>query len=211
MTRTALAALEAFLRERLIHPLPGVDAHLRLAPKPKRPGWRPGVIPENARRAAALILLYPDVDGRVCLPLTVRHKTLPHHPGQISLPGGRINAGEAPLAAALREAREEIGIDPETVRITGALTPFFVLVSNFVIEPFVGISDTRPDFQLDAREVETLIEVPLDELRDPSCVKWGQRTREGFLVDFPYFDVAGQHVWGATAMILAELIASLDD
>jgi 8-oxo-dGTP pyrophosphatase MutT (NUDIX family) len=209
VTRNALGDLEKFLRERLIHPLPGVDAHLRLAPKPKRPGWKPGVIPDDARRAAALILLYP-IDDRVHLPLTVRHRTLPHHPGQISLPGGRINAGEAPLTAALREAREEIGVDPTDVRVVGALTPFFILVSNFVIEPFIGISDTRPDFQLDAREVETLIEVPLDELRDPSRVKWGQRTREGFLVDFPYFDVAGQQVWGATAMILAELIA-LDD
>jgi len=208
VTPTTLADLEALLRERLTQPLPGVDAHLRLAPKPKRAGWQPGVIPDDARRAAALVLLYP-IDGHIHLPLTVRHKTLPIHPGQISLPGGRINAGEAPLAAALREAREEIGVDPSHVRVVGPLTPFFVMISNFVIEPFIGVSDTRPNFQLDPREVETLIEVRLDELRDPSRVKWGQRTREGFLVDFPYFDLAGQQVWGATAMILSELIALL--
>src|SRR5262249_1440978 len=153
--------------------------HRRLTPKPPRPGWRPGVVPDTARLAAALALVYPR-DDRAHVALTIRHSTLPHHPGQISLPGGRIDAGETPGAAALRETHEEIGVPPSSVRIVGALTPLFVLVSNFVIHPFAGVTDRRPAFAPAAAEVESVIEVPLDELADASRLKWGTRTREGF-------------------------------
>jgi len=200
----------ARLRARLAAPLPGVDAHRRMMPTPPRAKWTPGAIPDTARPAAALALLYP-IDGRLVVPLTVRRRDLPHHPGQISLPGGRVDAGESLEAAALREAREEIGLDPHAVHVAGSLSPFFVFVSNFVIHPFVAIAGRRPAFHIEAREVEALIEVPLADLADSSRIKWGTRTREGYLVDYPYIELDGRQLWGATAMILSELVAVLGE
>ncbi len=196
-------ALEAFLRARLAAPLPGPSAQLRFAPRPVREGWEPHLDPPGARQAAALLLLYPGTDGAV-IPLTVRHDALPHHAGQISLPGGRIDPGEAPARAALREAAEETGLDPDAVRVVGALSSLWVVVSNHVVRPFVGVTDRRPEFRLAPREVAGLVEAPLDVLRDPQRVGWTERPREGVVVRYPYFDVGGQHVWGATAMILSE-------
>ncbi len=137
-------------------------------------------------------------------PLTLRHSDLPHHAGQVSLPGGAIDPGEGPDAAALREADEELGISTTDVRVLGALSTLWVVVSNFVVHPFVGIADRAPDFRVDPREVDALLEVPLAHLRDASRLAWTRRERDGVVVDYPCFDVAGHHVWGATAMMLGE-------
>ena len=204
------ADLESFLRTRLSTPLPGPTAQLRFAPQPTRKGWEPHLTPDTARDAAALLLWYPGTDGSAHMPLTVRHDDLPHHPGQISLPGGRVNPGEAPDQAALREASEEIGLDPSGVRLLGPLSSLWVVVSNHVLRPYVGVSDRRPDFLLAPREVSALVEVPLDALRDPANVQWTERVRDGLVVRYPQFHVAGHEVWGATAMILAEFSALFD-
>ena len=203
---TDLAELETFLSRRLAEPLPGADAQIRFAPNPRRKGWAPELTPDHARRAAALILIYPGVDGP-SFPLTRRHDDLPHHPGQISLPGGAIDPGETPVNAALREAREEIGVPPETVRILGQLSSLWVVVSGYLLYPFVGISDTRPDFQPYIREVADLIEAPLSHLLDPSRRGHDTRVRDGILIEYPHFDVAGHQVWGATGMVLSEFVA----
>jgi 8-oxo-dGTP pyrophosphatase MutT (NUDIX family) len=210
------------LAARLKRPLPGADAQLkmspafaasaasaRLTPATARPLLKDA--PENVKHAAALILLYPSESG-FCLPLTVRRPDLLHHPGQISLPGGGLDHGELPEAAALREAEEEIGVDPLTVRVLGSLTPLYVIVSGFVVTPFVGVVEERPNFQPEAREVAEILEVPLEDLRDPDRRMWGNRTREGYLIDFPYFAVGPDRkhqVWGATAMMLAEFVELL--
>jgi 8-oxo-dGTP pyrophosphatase MutT (NUDIX family) len=201
--------LESFLRERLAHPLPGPDAQLRFAPHPRRRSWRPDQEPEGARHAAALILLYPGAEGP-SFPLTVRRHDLPVHAGQVSLPGGGIDPGEAPGAAALREAHEELGIDPGAVRLIGPLSPLWVIVSNFVVRPFVGVTDARPAFCAAPREVAELVETPLSAIRDPARVVWTSRMRDGVRVHYPYFDFGGHHVWGATAMMLSELASILD-
>lgn len=201
----------ADLERRLKGPLPGDVAHARFSPRPPRGGSFARVAPDNARQAAALILLYPSGASAYSLPLTVRHADLPDHAGQISLPGGRIDVGETAEAAALREAHEEIGVDPASVRILGSLTPLYVMVSRFVITPFIGVVDARPDFQPAEREVAELLEVPLSQLRDPGLLKWGTRTREGYVVDFPYLKIGDHQVWGATAMILGELLTILDE
>jgi len=205
-----LTSIEAFLQRRLNDPLPGPNAQRRFAPRPPHKGWAPDLVPDTARRAAALILLYPGAAGPT-LPLTMRRHDLPHHPGQISLPGGAMDEGEAPVDAALREAHEEIGIERDSVRIVGALSSFFVIVSNFVVYPFIGIMDTRPIFRPEAREVAEVLEAPVQELLDRSRAGWDKRPRENIIVDLPYLTTGSHIVWGATAMILGEFGALFDE
>ena len=114
----ALDELETILRERLSGTLPGLQAQLRFMPKPPRTGWKPGDFPADARRAAGLLLVYPGSHGP-SVPLTVRASGLRRHAGQISLPGGATDPGETLAQAALREAHEEIGVDPARVRVLG--------------------------------------------------------------------------------------------
>lgn len=198
------------LEARLKAPLPGADAQLAMSPR--QPGTRPLArkAPSSARQAAALILLVPGARATdYNIILTVRRHDLVHHPGQISLPGGGIDVGETAEAAALREADEEIGVDPATIRVLGSLTPLYVIVSGFVVTPFVGVVAERPRFRAQEREVAEILEVPLTELSDPARRLWGTRTREGYLIDFPYFSIGappGHQVWGATAMMLAEFV-----
>jgi 8-oxo-dGTP pyrophosphatase MutT (NUDIX family) len=201
-----LAELEGFLAARLAQPLPGKEAQHRFAPKPLHKGWRADARPEGARHAAALLLIYPGPLGWT-VPLTVRHSDLPHHPGQISFPGGRVGANETAAQAALRETFEEIGVRPERVRMVGPLSTLWIVVSNHLLEPFVGITATRPDFDLAPSEVEALVEVPLSDIRDMTRVKSEVRVRDSIDVTYPFFDLGGHKVWGATAMVLGEFAA----
>ncbi len=201
----SLPDLESFLRERLAAPLPGPEAQLRFAPTPRRKGWSPDLTPADARPAAALILLYPG-DSGPAIPLTLRRDDLPTHPGQVSLPGGAIDPGEAAVDAALRETWEEIGVPADRIRVIGALSSLWVVVSGYLLYPFVGVADARPDFQPHVREVARVIEAPVAELLDPERRGRAQRTRDGILIDYPHFSVSGHEVWGATGMVLSEFV-----
>ena len=205
---TSLAEMESLLRERLAGTLPGLEAQLRFMPTPPRTGWKPGEFPSDARIAAGLLLLYPGERG-ASIALTVRASGLRRHAGQVSLPGGATDPGETLAQAALREAHEEIGVDPAHVRVLGELTPVHVLVSGFTLHPIVGITHERPSFTPAAHEVEEVIEVSVDDLQDASRIRQGTRTREGLAIEYPYFDLMGHQVWGATAMILGEFICVL--
>jgi 8-oxo-dGTP pyrophosphatase MutT (NUDIX family) len=142
--------------------------------------------------------------------LTVRRDDLPQHPGQISLPGGAMDQGETPADAALREAHEEIGIAPDSVRIIGALSSFFVIVSNFVVYPFIGVMDTKPVFTPEVREVAEVLEAPVKDLLDRGRAGWDRRPRANIMVDLPFLQTGAHIVWGATAMILGEFGALFD-
>ena len=201
-----LKELERTLRVRLAETLPGVEAQMRFAPAPARSGWKAGHFPDDARIAAALLLVYPGADG-AAVPLTVRASGLTRHAGQISLPGGAADPGETLAETALREASEEIGIDPARVQILGELTPVHVLVSGFTLHPVVGVSHGRPAFQASPGEVDEILEVSLADLQDASRIRRGTRLREGMAIEYPYFDLRGHQVWGATAMVLGEFIS----
>ena len=201
----------AKLREALSAPLPGLDAQLRMAPSP-RLNWDPLKFPEGAHDGAALLLVYPH-DDTVTVALTVRGSGLRNHTGQVSLPGGRVEAGESFEQAALREAQEEIGVDPAAVEILGRLTPLHIPVSGFILHPVVGFTSMRPAFQRAEWEVARIVEAPVSLLSDPSVVKREMRTRtakgQTIDVDVPYYDIDGEKVWGATAMVLSEFCAIL--
>jgi 8-oxo-dGTP pyrophosphatase MutT (NUDIX family) len=200
-----LKDLERTLRVKLAETLPGVEVQMRFAPAPLRKAWKDGQLPEDARIAAALLLVYAGPEGPA-VPLTVRASGLTRHAGQISLPGGAADEGETLAQTALREAHEEIGVDPDSVRVLGELTPVHVLVSGFTLHPIVGVTHKRPVFQAAAVEVQEILEVSLDHLRDASRIRRGTRIREGVAVEYPYFDLLGHQVWGATAMVLGEFV-----
>jgi 8-oxo-dGTP pyrophosphatase MutT (NUDIX family) len=187
--------------------LPGLDAQRRMAPVPRH-GWTPGLLPDDARPAAALLALYPDAAGAGFL-LTKRSSELPKHRGQVSLPGGAVDPGESLAQAALREAHEEIGITPGTVDLLGMLTPVHIPVSGFVMHPVVGCLRARPLTVAAPGEVSRVIEVPVVELLDPGRHRTVVSVRDGIEFEMPYFDLDGEQVWGATAMVLSEFAAVL--
>ncbi|MSO29370.1 MAG: CoA pyrophosphatase [Acidobacteria bacterium] len=206
-----MAALPDALRRALAGPLPGLDAQLRMAPR-----FRPQPADlelDNLRSAAALLLVYPH-NGSWYVPVTVRGSGLRHHTGQVSLPGGRIDPGESVEEGALREAQEEVAIDPASVEVLRQLTPLSIAVSGHLLHPVLGLALQRPAFRVAEPEVERLIEVPVARLQDPNVVQWEQRTRSlppHDLMDVPYFDVEDVRIWGATAMVLAEFLALLGE
>jgi len=199
------------LRLRMAQPLPGLDAQLRMAPNP-RLGWDPLEFPDGARNGAALVLVYPH-DDTLQIALTVRGSGLRNHTGQVSFPGGRVDEGESFEAAALREAAEEIGVDPHAVELLGRLTPLPIPVSGYLLHPVVGFTSMRPAFQRAEWEVARIIEARVTVFADASVIKREIRTRvakgQTIEVDVPFYDIDGEKVWGATAMVLAEFCAIL--
>lgn len=191
---------------RALH-LPDFDpfaAQLKMAPQP-RP-LRPAEAPGTPKLAGVLVLLYPSPDnGDLHFALMRRTEYKGVHSGQISLPGGKHEAGETFEQTALRETCEELGVCEE-IDVIGALTPLYIPPSDFEVHPIVGISAARPVWSPDATEVAEVIEVPLDMLFDDSI-----KAQEDRIVraDWPplrvhYYQISGHKVWGATAVMLSE-------
>lgn len=198
--------LERRIARRLTEHLPGAEAQSLMAPRP-RTGWVAGRVPSDCRRGAGLLLLYPGRHGEPYLVLTVRDSRLPQHAGQVSLPGGAVEPGETIAAAALREAREEVGAVPDRLRVLGELSPLHIPVSGFVLHPVVAVTDHGAELSPEDGEVARILEVPFRDLEDPARLAVETRTHEGERFRVPFFRVEGEKVWGATAMILAELLS----
>jgi 8-oxo-dGTP pyrophosphatase MutT (NUDIX family) len=129
------------------------------------------------------------------------------HGGQISFPGGKKESGDKDvIQTALREANEETGIDPEEVSIIGSLTTLFIPVSNMIVTPVTAWMDKKPVFNWLSDEVVFLIDADLKRLLDPSIVKTKPFYIRGEMLDIKYFDYEDHTIWGATAMILHELL-----
>ena len=171
---------------------------------------RPIDVGPNARPAAVLVALF-EVDGDTHVILTKRPETMPSHQGEIAFPGGKHDpAIDATLAdTALREAHEEVDLDPATVEIVAQLEPIGTVASQFVITPFVGFLTERPMLVPHEREVESVFDVSLAELLADETHRseiWPTRDLE---LNIHFYELTGETVWGATARILTNLLVLL--
>lgn len=172
------------------------------------PQPRPAAPPEGteARRGVVMALLYPRGDELV-LALTQRTSHLGSHAGQISLPGGRVDPDDpTPWHTAVRETREEIGVDLSTVPPWAALEEIYVAASNFLVTGYVAYQPRRPTFNLSAAEVAALLEVPLAALLAEDTFVIGEREYQGRVVLEGYFQYQEHRIWGATAVLLDQLL-----
>lgn len=199
-----LVELVGKLEQRLKLPLPGPEAHepLRAVPagliKPKFEHKTP------PKPGGVLILLYQE-EGIIKFPLTKRPDYLGTHGGQISLPGGKAEPDEDIITTALREGEEEIGVARSSIKVIGQLSEFFVIPSNFMVTPVIGYLEDRPQFYPDPKEVVRVIEGSLDHLIRSDAVQTKEiMAAKIYPMVAPHFEIEGEVVWGATAMILNE-------
>lgn len=158
------------------------------------------------RRAAVLLPLCQE-RGETRVLFTRRTDTVEHHKGQISLPGGREDAGDSGLlATALRETEEELGIPPDRIEILGALDDAYTVVSGFVITPYVGVLPHPIPLRISPHEIAEVLTVPLSTFRDPSRVRVEEREREGERIQVYFYHHGRHEIWGATGRIMKNFI-----
>lgn len=197
------------IAERLSRPLPGRAAQARFEPELSF-SRHFGPPPPDARPAAVIALLYPH-EGEWHLPLTVRPTSMQTHAGQISFPGGGVEPGESTETAVLRELAEELGFATDHVRLLGQLTPLYLYNSNYHVTAWLAVVDERPTFVPDSHEVAELLEVPLSQLVDRRQHGVTARRARGIGVRVPHIAFGRHRIWGATSMILGELIAIVEE
>ncbi len=186
--------------------LPDFDitsAQSKMLPRPR--GTRLPEVSGETRQGGVLVLLYLK-DGRTHLVLTRRRDDLNVHAGQISFPGGRREDGETLQETALREAREEIGIEQANLEILGHLECLYIPPTDYEVYPTVAWHDSAPIFKRQVDEVAEIMEVPLAHLLDPANRLEELWELRGYEVQVPFFLVGRHKVWGATAMMLSEFL-----
>jgi 8-oxo-dGTP pyrophosphatase MutT (NUDIX family) len=194
------------LKTEILKGLPGTEVQWQMASSDRMLRNFPRIPGKDARIAAVLILLYPE-NGTVHTVLIQRHDYVGVHGGQISLPGGKKEpSDENVIQTAIREAQEETGVDPSSIIVIGTLTPLFIPVSNMIVTPVVGWTKNKPVFNHQPEEVAFLIDADVKRLLDPTIVKTKPFEIRGELLDVKYFDYNGNVIWGATAMIIHELL-----
>lgn len=197
------------LKEKLSKPLPGNAAHLIMAPQHRAQEIiNNQTIPQNAKKSAVMMLFFRDEDVLNMIVIRRSHY-VGIHSGQIAFPGGRYEEEDKNVkTTALREIEEEIGIPESKIEIIGRLTDIYVPPSNFLISIFVGYLAHKPEYTIEEHEVDEVIEIPFSDFFKPDVIK---------LKDFyigslkaatkaPYFDVTNAEIWGASAMVISELL-----
>jgi 8-oxo-dGTP pyrophosphatase MutT (NUDIX family) len=186
--------------------LPGTDVQWVMASPDRMRDNFPKIAGPDAREAGVLIMLYP-YHGSVHTIFMQRPDYSGFHGGQISFPGGKKESSdENIIRTALREAQEETGLEISLVKTAGTLTPLFIPVSNMLVTAVAACIDSKPHFRPDPREVLFLIEADLNQLLNPAIVKTKSLEIRGEAYNIKYFDYMDHVIWGATAMMLNELL-----
>jgi|AntRauTorckE6833_2_1112554.scaffolds.fasta_scaffold00592_5 8-oxo-dGTP pyrophosphatase MutT (NUDIX family) len=184
--------------------LPGEEAHRLLEPSTRK-NFR-SQPRRNARHSSVLILIYPR-ENKLRTITILRPQYDGVHSGQISFPGGQYEKEDYTLLeTALRETREEIGVDVKEEQVAGKLTDIYIPPSNFLVTPYVALIKEVPQMKKDSFEVEKLIEVDLENIIRPDAILRRNIHLEKYgNIHVPCFIVDDQIIWGATAMIISEL------
>ncbi len=190
------------LQKKLEEPLPGATSHEKMAVK----GRNPRFFNKKPAKGSVLIILFPEKKDLSVILIKRADYSGPHS-NQVSFPGGKMEEKDKePVHTALREAYEETGIPHQKIEVLGRLTPLYIPVSNFTVNPFVGFVDHKPAFSPDPREVQYIITVSLSELLKEETVCKNKIELPGLKTDAPGYKIKREHVWGATAMIMAEFL-----
>jgi 8-oxo-dGTP pyrophosphatase MutT (NUDIX family) len=207
------ALVESLQRRLLLGNLPGEAAHFRMAHPVRKAEVSPD--PVTTRDAAVMIILFekgPD-DWHVLFIRRAAIHDQDKHAGQIAFPGGKKDKTDRDLMyTALRETEEEVAINIAALDVLGQLTPLYITVSKFLVHPFVAWSSVMPKYNRHEAEVEEILELPLTAFRDPEVLQEMRiRIHPGIILNHvPSYHIDGHTIWGATAMIMSELLALLD-
>ncbi|MCE5332786.1 MAG: CoA pyrophosphatase [Bacteroidales bacterium] len=202
------------IKKKLLQPLPGLSSHLKMAP-----ASRAGEIARfngnlrNARKSAVMILLFHE-DERLKVILIRRSFYVGIHAGQIAFPGGRYEESDADIKhTALREIYEEVGIPAEKIEVIGRLSDIYVPPSNFLISVFVGYLNEKPRYKADEREVAEIIEIDMDDFFREDVIQEKEFVVPSakISVNALYYKVGNVDLWGASAMVMAELLDVLSE
>ena len=207
------ADLETSLKKAVAQPLVGWrEVYESFSPVDLRTGERRPRVPEpgdECRRAAVLVPIVLTPEGARIV-YTLRTGELRDHAGQVSFPGGSPEReDESLLATALREAAEEVNLEPDLVEVIGELEEMYIPPSRFLVRPFVGLLSREAELVLAPEEVEAIFSVSLEELMSPKSFHKVVRERDGRPYEVPVFAVQGHEIWGATAAMTAGLLARL--
>jgi 8-oxo-dGTP pyrophosphatase MutT (NUDIX family) len=208
-----LSILAEQIKARAAVKLPGVDAHKAMLPEGR-------MLPNdylnkitNYKQSAVFALLFEE-EQSINLLLTQRHQYEGKHSGQISFPGGKKEDLDADLLqTAFRETFEEVGITEQNIELISALSPLYIPVSNFFVQPYLGFAQSLQELSINEREVKSIIKLPIQDLNNPALLKIKKiEASSGLFLTVPAFEVGDHVIWGATAMMLreiAELIKTL--
>ncbi|MEC3908286.1 CoA pyrophosphatase [Tamlana sp. 2201CG12-4] len=189
-------------------PLPAETSHYKMVPP-----FRKALLKqqekaiEKAKHAGVLALFFPDDVQQTKFVLILRKTYKGVHSAQVAFPGGKLEEQDKSLeATALRETFEEVGVLEKDVQVIRQLSQVYIPPSNFYVQPFMGVVENTPQFVKQDNEVETIIEVDLDDfLSDDYLINKRVKTSYSVEVEVPAFKLNGHVVWGATAMILSEI------
>ena len=189
----------------LARELPGAAAHALMTPEPNHVKGIEEIHQHSPVNSAVLMLLMPYREDWA-IPFIQRTSVGKYHGGQIALPGGKTEPEDTNARdTALRECHEEIGVNPEDVTIIGSLSDVYIPLSNFNITPIVGTIPKIPNFVLSEDEVEEVIVIPLNDLFDDKNKTSRSLYRNDRQIVAPGYKIDNHFIWGATAMMIAEL------